>query len=103
MHATFGCFVGGLRADSPCSGRLTLHHIRHRQHEDGRRELTGKNDYRSMMLCEGHHLHGNLHSVHTLTAPGEWEEFFGVLFEAAIRRYNALWQRLGNPIPTAAQ
>ena len=92
MHATFGCLVAGRRADSPCGGVKTLHHVRRKVLADGTVERTGKIDRRTLLLCEFHHLHGNPDAIHTVTGPGEWEKRFAVNIEAEIRRYQGKFE-----------
>jgi hypothetical protein len=91
MH-THGCLVAGRRSDSPCSGYLTVHHLRHIKHPDGRIERTGRLDKRTLALCQGHHQTGP-HAVHVMTGDYglEWERFFEVDSEREIRRYNAIF------------
>ena len=104
MHENFGCLVEGRRDDSPCAGPFrTLHHVRRHEYHSGLRELTAKNDFRSLILCAGHHLHGfGPHAIHTLTALGAWETFFGVNIEIEIREYNTAWRNQGHEIPGTA-
>jgi hypothetical protein len=93
MH-TLPCLVAGMRADSPCIGWRTVHHLRHIRHEDGTIERTGKIDLRTLTLCQGHHQIGP-HAVHKLTADNgrAWELFFGVDPEAEVRRYNERYEQ----------
>jgi hypothetical protein len=93
MH-THGCLLAGKHPESPCSGALTVHYLRHVRHADGTIERTGRLDRRTLPLCQGHHQTGP-QAVHRMTADHgrEWERFFGVDSEQEVRRYNALFDR----------
>jgi hypothetical protein len=88
MHR-WPCLVA-MKGFDGCAGVRTVHHVR--------RFGEQKNDWRTVTLCEAHHMHGcGPDAVHAIGKAG-FRAKFGIELEVEILAYNYQWIAEGNTL-----